>query len=176
MRRNTASVQNGDGLEAGAAAATGNTARRRWSGTAPPCHRFSSAADAGELGSNGILPDVDSLRGPGAVPGEPADRWRHSAGTVGAETDAGDASLQTCGNRDGKADTRALEEGLSEAQAQECIGPALPTMKIKLRGTKRYRELARRIPGESGCGLPSAMAAIRPDTSSPVQQPPYRRC
>ncbi|SUH33370.1 respiratory nitrate reductase 1 subunit beta [Salmonella enterica subsp. enterica] len=36
---------------------------------------------------------------PGAVPGEPVDCWRHPAGTVGAETDAGDASLQTCGNR-----------------------------------------------------------------------------
>lgn len=64
----------------------------------PPLSPIQSAADAGELGSNGILPDVDSLRIPVQY-GEPVDRWRHPAGTVGAETDAGDASLQTCGNR-----------------------------------------------------------------------------
>ncbi len=41
-----------------------NIAHCRWSGNAPPLSPIQSAADAGELGSNGILPDVESLRIP----------------------------------------------------------------------------------------------------------------
>ncbi|SUG14913.1 respiratory nitrate reductase 1 subunit beta [Salmonella enterica subsp. arizonae] len=65
----------------------------------PPLSPIQSAADAGELGSNGILPNVDSLRIPVQYLAKSADRRRYPAGTVGAETDAGDAPLQTCGNR-----------------------------------------------------------------------------
>jgi nitrate reductase beta subunit len=64
----------------------------------PPLSPIQSAADAGELGSNGILPDVESLRIPVQYL-EPADRGRYPAGAAGAETHAGDAPLQTRGNR-----------------------------------------------------------------------------
>ncbi len=56
-------LQNGDGLEAGAAVASGipHAADGLVRTALSP---IQSAADAGELGSNGILPDVDSLRIP----------------------------------------------------------------------------------------------------------------
>nr|P85098.1 RecName: Full=Respiratory nitrate reductase beta chain; AltName: Full=Respiratory membrane-bound nitrate reductase subunit beta [Bradyrhizobium sp.] len=64
-----------------------------------PLHPEYRAADAGELGSNGILPDVESLR-------------MLSAGDTGPVIRS-----QTV---EGVTDTRALEEvGLTEAQAQE---------------------------------------------------------
>ncbi len=59
----------------------------------PPLSPIQSAADAGELGSNGILPDVESLRIPVQYLANPADRRRYPAGPAGPETHAGDAPL-----------------------------------------------------------------------------------
>ncbi len=88
----------------------------------PPLSPIQSAADAGELGSNGILPDVESLRIPVQYLANLLTAGEYQTGTARAETYAGDASLQTCAETvDGKVDTRALEEvGLTEAEHRRC--------------------------------------------------------
>ncbi len=60
----------------------------------PPLSPIQSAADAGELGSNGILPDVESLRIPVQYLANLLTAGDQT-GTARAETYAGDASLQT---------------------------------------------------------------------------------
>ncbi len=98
-----ASAQNGDGLEAGAAAYPEyRTPPMVW--YVPPLSPISLPPTRVSWAATVALPDVDSLRIPfGAVPGEPVDRWRHLSRRTSVpgkfETDAGDASLQTCGNR-----------------------------------------------------------------------------
>ncbi len=86
----------------------------------PPLSPIQSAADAGELGSNGILPDVESLRIP--------VQYLANLLTAGDTKPVLRALKRMLAMRhykraetvDGKVDTRALEEvGLTEAQAQE---------------------------------------------------------
>ncbi len=86
----------------------------------PPLSPIQSAADAGELGSNGILPDVESLRIP--------VQYLVNLLTAGDTKPVLRALKRMLAMRhykraetvDGKVDTRALEEvGLTEAQAEE---------------------------------------------------------
>ncbi len=90
-------LQNGDGLEAGAAAASGiphaadgrNFAYRL-------CHRFSLRPARVNWAAT-VFCRMGDLRIPVQYWRTPVD-WRRSR-YCGAETDAGDASLQTCGSR-----------------------------------------------------------------------------
>jgi nitrate reductase beta subunit len=59
----------------------------------PPLSPITAAANAGHLGSNGEIPDVNQLRIPVQVPGQPADGGRHPAGGPGAGAHAGHARL-----------------------------------------------------------------------------------
>ena len=59
----------------------------------PPLSPISAAANAGQVGANGEIPDVNQLRIPVQVPRQPADRRRHAAGGAGARAHAGDARL-----------------------------------------------------------------------------------
>ncbi len=100
------------------------------SGTCRLCLRFSCQQTPGELGSNGILPDVESLRIP--------VQYLANLLTAGDTKPVLRVLKRMLAMRhykraetvDGKVDTRALEEvGLTEAQAQEmyryCIGNCL---------------------------------------------------
>lgn len=62
----------------------------------PPLSPIQSAADAGELGSNGILPDVESLRIPVQYLANLLTAGGYQTYIARTETYAGDASLQTC--------------------------------------------------------------------------------
>lgn len=87
----------------------------------PPLSPIQSAADAGELGSNGILPDVESLRIP--------VQYLANLLTAGDTKPVLRALKRMLAMRhykraetvDGKVDTRALEEvGLTEARHRRC--------------------------------------------------------
>lgn len=104
----------------------------------PPLSPIQSAADAGELGSNGILPDVDSLRIP--------VQYRQTCWTAGDTQPVVLALKRMLAMRhfkraetvDGKVDTRALEEvGLTEAQAQEMYRYRHRELRRSFRGTEQ---------------------------------------
>lgn len=123
----------------------------------PPLSPIQSAADAGELGSNGILPDVESLRIP--------VQYLANLLTAGDTKPVLRALKRMLAMRhykraetvDGKVDTRALEEvGLTEARHRRCIVIwLLPTTKIALwcravivnwRGKPSRRKMAAALP------------------------------
>ncbi len=121
----------------------------------PPLSPIQSAADAGELGSNGILPDVDSLR------------IRCSTANLLTAGDTQPVLLalkrmlamrhyKRAEAVDGKVDTRALEEcGLSQARAQEMYRYlAIANYEDRFVVPSSHRELARdAFPEKSGCGF-----------------------
>jgi nitrate reductase beta subunit len=86
----------------------------------PPLSPITAAANAGQVGTNGEIPDVNQLRIPVQVPGQPADRRRHRAGGARARAHAGDARLparqarrrqrQPAGARAGGADRAQVED------------------------------------------------------------------
>lgn len=115
-----------------------------------------SAADAGELGSNGILPDVESLRIP--------VQYLANLLTAGDTKPVLRALKRMLAMRhykraetvDGKVDTRALEEvGLTEAQAQEMYRYlAIANYEDRFVVPSSHRELAREaFPEKNGCGF-----------------------
>jgi nitrate reductase beta subunit len=75
-----------------------NIAPCRWSGTCRRCRRFSRPPTRG-TGQQRYSAGRGKPAYPGSVSGQPADRGRYPAGAAGAETHAGDAPLQTRGNR-----------------------------------------------------------------------------
>lgn len=86
----------------------------------PPLSPIQSAADAGELGSNGILPDVDSLRIPVQYTANLLTAGDTQPVLLALKRMLAMRHYKRAETVDGKVDTRALEEvGLSEAQAQE---------------------------------------------------------
>ena len=86
----------------------------------PPLSPIQSAADAGELGSNGILPDVDSLRIPVQYLANLLTAGDTQPVLLALKRMLAMRHYKRAETVDGKVDTRALEEvGLSEAQAQE---------------------------------------------------------
>ncbi|STI76314.1 respiratory nitrate reductase 1 subunit beta [Escherichia coli] len=128
----------------------------------PPLSPIQSAADAGELGSNGILPDVESLRIP--------VQYLANLLTAGDTKPVLRALKRMLAMRhykraetvDGKVDTRALEEvGLTEAQAQEMYRYlAIANYEDRFVVPSSHRELAREaFPEKNGCALPLVMAA-----------------
>ena len=122
----------------------------------PPLSPIQSAADAGELGSNGILPDVESLRIP--------VQYLANLLTAGDTKPVLRALKRMLAMRhykraetvDGKVDTRALEEvGLTEAQAQEMYRYlAIANYEDRFVVPSSHRELAREaFPEKNGCGF-----------------------
>lgn len=148
-------------METGAAAASEyRTLPMVW--YVPPLSPIQSAADAGELGSNGILPDVESLRIP--------VQYLANLLTAGDTKPVLRALKRMLAMRhykraetvDGKVDTRALEEvGLTEAQAQEMYRYlAIANYEDRFVVPSSHRELAREaFPEKNGCGFTLVMAA-----------------
>ncbi len=86
----------------------------------PPLSPIQSAADAGELGSNGILPDVESLRIPVQYLANLLTAGDTQPVLLALKRMLAMRHYKRAETVDGVVDTRALEEvGLSEAQAQE---------------------------------------------------------
>ena len=98
----------------------------------PPLSPIQSAADAGELGSNGILPDVESLRIPVQYLANLLTAGDTQPVLLALKRMLAMRHYKRAETVDGVIDTRALEEvGLSEAQAQKCIAIwRSPTTKI----------------------------------------------
>lgn len=128
----------------------------------PPLSPIQSAADAGELGSNGILPDVESLRIP--------VQYLANLLTAGDTKPVLRALKRMLAMRhykraetvDGKVDTRALEEvGLTEAQAQEMYRYlAIANYEDCFVVPSSHRELARKPSRRKmAAALPLVMAA-----------------
>lgn len=128
----------------------------------PPLSPIQSAADAGELGSNGILPDVESLRIP--------VQYLANLLTAGDTKPVLRALKRMLAMRhykraetvDGKVDTRALEEvGLTEAQAQEMYRYlAIANYEDRFVVPSSHRELARKPSRRKmAAALPLVMAA-----------------
>lgn len=148
-------------METGAAAASEyRTLPMVW--YVPPLSPIQSAADAGELGSNGILPDVESLRIP--------VQYLANLLTAGDTKPVLRALKRMLAMRhykraetvDGKVDTRALEEvGLTEAQAQEMYRYlAIANYEDRFVVPSSHRELAREaFPEKMAAALPLVMAA-----------------
>ncbi|GIX26067.1 MAG: hypothetical protein KatS3mg122_3298 [Caldimonas sp.] len=88
----------------------------------PPLSPIQAAANAGEIGVNGALPDVSELRIPLQVPGQPADRGRRGAGGARAGADAGDARLP-CAT--GTCEERRNHEVLQQADLTESQAEAM---------------------------------------------------
>lgn len=123
----------------------------------PPLSPIQSAADAGELGSNGILPDVESLRIPVQYLANLLTAGDTQPVLLALKRMLAMRHYKRAETVDGKVDTRALEEvGLTEAQAQEMYRYLqLLTMKIALwcraaivnwRGKLSRRKMAAALP------------------------------
>ncbi len=88
----------------------------------PPLSPIQSAADAGELGSNGILPDVDSLRIPVQYTANLLTAGDTQPVLLALKRMLAMRHYKRAETVDGKVDTRSLEEvGLSEARRRKCI-------------------------------------------------------
>lgn len=135
----------------------------------PPLSPIQSAADAGELGSNGILPDVESLRIPVQYLANLLTAGDTQPVLLALKRMLAMRHYKRAETVDGVVDTRALEEvGLSEAQAQKCIAIwRSPTTKIVSwcraaivnRREKRFRR-------KTAAALALAMAATALTVSS----------
>lgn len=135
----------------------------------PPLSPIQSAADAGELGSNGILPDVESLRIPVQYLANLLTAGDTQPVLLALKRMLAMRHYKRAETVDGVIDTRALEEvGLSEAQAQKCIAIwRSPTTKIVSwcraaivnRREKRFRR-------KTAAALALAMAATALTVSS----------
>ncbi|EHJ8272467.1 nitrate reductase subunit alpha [Salmonella enterica subsp. enterica serovar Muenster] len=122
----------------------------------PPLSPIQSAADAGELGSNGILPDVDSLRIPVQYLANLLTAGDTQPVLLALKRMLAMRHYKRAETVDGKVDTRALEEvGLSEAQAQEMYRYlAIANYEDRFVVPSSHRELARdAFPEKSGCGF-----------------------
>ena len=122
----------------------------------PPLSPIQSAADAGELGSNGILPDVDSLRIPVQYLANLLTAGDTQPVLLALKRMLAMRHYKRTETVDGKVDTRALEEvGLSEAQAQEMYRYlAIANYEDRFVVPSSHRELAREaFPEKSGCGF-----------------------
>ncbi|ECR6564019.1 nitrate reductase subunit alpha [Salmonella enterica subsp. enterica serovar Brandenburg] len=122
----------------------------------PPLSPIQSAADAGELGSNGILPDVDSLRIPVQYLANLLTAGDTQPVLLALKRMLAMRHYKRAETVDGKVDTRALEEvGLSEAQAQEMYRYlAIANYEDRFVVPSSHRELARdAFPEKNGCGF-----------------------
>ncbi len=81
----------------------------------PPLSPITAAANAGHIGTNGEIPDVQAAAHPGQVPRQPADRRRHGAGGARARTHAGDARLPARQARRAARATRGAGAGRPDA-------------------------------------------------------------
>lgn len=122
----------------------------------PPLSPIQSAADAGKIGYDGVLPDVDSLRIP--------VRYLANLLTAGDEEPVKLALKRLMAMRqykraetvEGIHDTRALEQvGLTEAQAKEMYRYlAIANYEDRYVIPTSHRELAREaFPERGGCGF-----------------------
>ena len=122
----------------------------------PPLSPIQSAADAGKIGYDGVLPDVDSLRIP--------VRYLANLLTAGDEEPVKLALKRLMAMRqykraetvEGIHDTRALEQvGLTEAQAKEMYRYlAIANYEDRYVIPTSHRELAREaFPEKGGCGF-----------------------
>ena len=122
----------------------------------PPLSPIQSAADAGELSSNGILPDVDSLRIPVQYLANLLTAGDTQPVLLALKRMLAMRHFKRAETVDGVLDTRALEEvGLTEAQAQEMYRYlAIANYEDRFVVPSSHRELARdAFPEKSGCGF-----------------------
>ena len=122
----------------------------------PPLSPIQSAADAGELGSNGILPDVESLRIPVQYLANLLTAGDTQPVLLALKRMLAMRHFKRAETVDGVNDTRALEEvGLTEAQAQEMYRYlAIANYEDRFVVPSSHRELAREaFPEKSGCGF-----------------------
>ena len=125
-------------------------------GYVPLLAPIQAGADAGELGSNGILPDVDSLRIPVQYLANLLTAGDTQPVLLALKRMLAMRHYKRAETVDGKVDTRALEEvGLSEAQAQEMYRYlAIANYEDRFVVPSSHRELARdAFPEKSGCGF-----------------------
>ena len=122
----------------------------------PPLSPIQSAADAGELGSNGILPDVESLRIPVQYLANLLTAGDTQPVLLALKRMLAMRHYKRAETVDGVVDTRALEEvGLSEAQAQEMYRYlAIANYEDRFVVPSSHREQAREaFPEKNGCGF-----------------------
>ena len=122
----------------------------------PPLSPIQSAADAGELGSNGILPDVESLRIPVQYLANLLTAGDTQPVLLALKRMLAMRHFKRAETVDGVTDTRALEEvGLTEAQAQEMYRYlAIANYEDRFVVPSSHRELAREaFPEKNGCGF-----------------------
>ncbi|HBW1333928.1 TPA: nitrate reductase subunit beta, partial [Klebsiella pneumoniae] len=122
----------------------------------PPLSPIQSAADAGELGSNGILPDVESLRIPVQYLANLLTAGDTQPVLLALKRMLAMRHYKRAETVDGVIDTRALEEvGLSEAQAQEMYRYlAIANYEDRFVVPSSHREQAREaFPEKNGCGF-----------------------
>ncbi len=122
----------------------------------PPLSPIQSAADAGELGSNGILPDVESLRIPVQYLANLLTAGDTQPVLLALKRMLAMRHYKRAETVDGVVDTRALDEvGLSEAQAQEMYRYlAIANYEDRFVVPSSHREQAREaFPEKNGCGF-----------------------
>ncbi|AGE86068.1 nitrate reductase A subunit beta [Cronobacter sakazakii SP291] len=122
----------------------------------PPLSPIQSAADAGELGRNGILPDVDSLRIPVQYLANLLTAGDTAPVLLALKRMLAMRHYKRAETVDGVNDTRALEEvGLTEAQAQEMYRYlAIANYEDRFVVPSSHRELAHdAFPERNGCGF-----------------------
>ena len=135
-----------------------DTAMRRSKGPGgpQPVAAGEVAADAGELGSNGILPDVESLRIPVQYLANLLTAGDTQPVLLALKRMLAMRHYKRAETVDGVVDTRALEEvGLSEAQAQEMYRYlAIANYEDRFVVPSSHREQAREaFPEKNGCGF-----------------------
>jgi hypothetical protein len=108
----------------------------------PPLSPITAAANAGQVGTNGEIPDVNQLRIPVQVPGQPADRRRHRAGGARAGAHAGDARLPARQARRRRASTRPRSTRWAERRGR---GDVPRDGHRQLRGPLRHPDHAPRV-------------------------------
>ncbi|UNA35641.1 nitrate reductase subunit beta [Klebsiella variicola subsp. variicola] len=135
---------------------TRNIAPCQWSGTCRLCRQFSRLRTLAELGSNGILPDVESLRIPVQYLANLLTAGDTQPVLLALKRMLAMRHYKRAETVDGVVDTRALEEvGLSEAQAQEMYRYlAIANYEDRFVVPSSHREQAREaFPEKNGCGF-----------------------
>ncbi len=131
----------------------------------PPLSPIQSAADAGELGSNGILPDVESLRIPVQYLANLLTAGDTEPVLLALKRMLAMRHFKRAETVDGVEDTRALEAvGLTKAQAQEMYRYlAIANYEDRFVVPSSHRELAREaFPEKTVVALASVTVATVP--------------
>ena len=87
----------------------------------PPLSPISAAANAGQIGANGEMPDVTQPAHPGAVPGQPADRGRQASRSSVRSSACSRCAPTSAASMSTRRENLAVlqQVGLSQAEVEE---------------------------------------------------------